>query len=105
MKVWEYPLVTQITQIFPHAKVSGEIRARLDRKVARRQEMLEAKEVLWQTDAPLRDYQNPGYAHYLNKVKGAAIPHPTLDRNIVVIMDDHDSSHVIAFPGGIHARP
>ena len=42
MKVWEYPLVTQITQIFPHAKVSGEIRARLDRKVARRQEMLEA---------------------------------------------------------------
>ena len=64
MKVWEYPLneaiVTQITQIFPHAKVSGEIRARLDRKVARRQEMLEAKEVLWQTDAPLRDYQKAG---------------------------------------------
>ena len=35
-----------------------------------------------------------GSAHYLNKVKGATISHPTLDRNIVVIMDDHDSSHV-----------
>lgn len=39
MKVWEYPLneaiVTQITQIFPHAKVSGEIRARRHRNPRR----------------------------------------------------------------------
>lgn len=42
-----------------------------------------------------------GSAHYLNKVKGAVtalahIPYPALDHNLAIIMDDHDSSHVLA---------
>ncbi len=64
MKVWQYPsdeaTIQQLMAAFPQAKVSGDVQAFLARKAEIRQHLMESKEVLWHTDAPLRDYQKAG---------------------------------------------
>ena len=90
MKVWQYPsdeaTIQQLMAAFPQAKVSGDVQAFLARKAEIRQRLIESKEVLWHTDAPLRDYQKAG-VNFLIQAKRAILgDDPGLGKTLQAIM-------------------
>jgi SNF2 family DNA or RNA helicase len=90
MKVWQYPsdevTIRQLMAAFPQAKVSGDVQAFLARKAEIRQRLIESKEVLWHTDAPLRDYQKAG-VNFLIQAKRAILgDDPGLGKTLQAIM-------------------
>lgn len=90
MKVWQYPsdegTIRQLMATFPEAKVSGDIRAHLARKAEVRAKLMESKEVLWHTDAPLRDYQKAGVNFLIHAKRAIMGDDPGLGKTLQAIM-------------------